>query len=79
MTEREITVRMTEHPNAFEAIQHLEVSGDDRAIMLGGKYLTLNTAEAEKLEASGTEFAYLVYHEPTGQIMTIPVDGRTAP
>jgi len=75
----EITIRMTEHPSAFEALQHLEVSGDDQAILLGGKYMTLAKAEAEKLEALGSAFAYLVFHEPTGQIMTIPVEGRNKP
>ncbi len=34
MANNEITVRATEHPSAHEAIQHLEVSGDDHAILV---------------------------------------------
>jgi hypothetical protein len=47
-----------------------------RAVLLGGKYLTMPQAEADKLESLGADFAYLVWHEATGQIMTIPVDAR---
>jgi hypothetical protein len=66
----EITIRATEHAGAHQALQHLEVSGDDHAILVGGKYLTLKQAEVEKIAAAGIEFAYLVDHQ--GQIMTIP-------
>ena len=76
MKPREITIQMTEHDSAAEAIQHLDVSSDDRAVLLGGKYLTMPQAEADKLEALGAVFAYLVWHEATGRIMTIPVDAR---
>lgn len=75
MTERVITIRGTEHPNAHEAIQYLDCSADDRAILIGRKHLTVSLAEAHRLEALGIEFAYLIHHEPTGRIMTIPVNG----
>jgi hypothetical protein len=78
MTERETTIVAVEHASASEAIQHLEVSNHDRAVLLDGKYLTMTQAEANRLEVSGMPFAYLVYHEPTGRIMTIPVEGRSA-
>jgi hypothetical protein len=74
MRKNEITIRATEHPNAHEAIQHLSVSGDDHAIVVGNKYLTVNQAEAERIAAAGVEFAYLVDHH--GKIMTIPVNDR---
>jgi hypothetical protein len=74
MRTNEITIRATEHRSAHEAIQHLDVSGDDHAILVGGKYLTARQAEVEKIAAAGIEFAYLVDHH--GKIMTIPVDGR---
>ena len=80
MKMRQITIRATEHGSAAEALQYLDASGDDRAIMIGAdggrsvKYLTLTRAEAEQLEATGIEFAYLSYHKPTGRIMTIPVN-----
>lgn len=74
MQNTEITIRATEHRNAHEALQHLEVSGDDHAILVGDKCLTLKRAEAERIAAAGIEFAYLVEHD--GQIMTIPVNDR---
>ena len=71
MREPDITIRGTRHPNAHEAIQHLSVSGDDRAITVGGMYLTVTKAEAERLEAAGMPFAYLFDRD--GRIITIPV------
>ncbi len=74
MQTNDITIRATEHPSAHEAIQHLDISGDDHAILLDGKYLTAKRAEVEKIAAAGVEFAYLVDHQ--GKIMTIPVNDR---
>ncbi len=76
MKTREIKLHATQHRSAHEALQHLEASGDDRAISVGDKYLTLSQAEADRLAAMGVEFAYLVRHRPTGRIMTIPVNER---
>jgi hypothetical protein len=70
----EITIRATEHPSAHEAIQHLDTSSDDHAILVGNKYLTLKQTEVERIAAAGVEFAYLVDHH--GKIMTIPVNDR---
>jgi hypothetical protein len=74
MRNTEITIRATEHASAHEAIQYLDVSGDDRAIMVGGKYLTVKQVEADRIEMAGVEFAYLVDHH--GTIMTVPVNDR---
>ena len=74
MRNNEITIRATEHPSAHEAIQHLDASGDDHAILVGNKYLTLKQAEVERIAAAGVEFAYFVDHH--GKIMTIPVNDR---
>jgi hypothetical protein len=74
MQSHNITVRATEHTNANEAFAYLKVSGDDRAIRLGGKYLTLKQDELDRIEASGVEFALLSVHN--GKIMTIPVNDR---
>ncbi len=76
MRTREIRLQATEHRSAHAALQHLEVSADDRAILVGDKYLTVSQAEADRLEAMGVEFAYLVHHRATGRIMTIPVNER---
>ena len=74
MRNNEITIRTTEHRTAHQALQHLDVSGDDHAILVGDKCLTLKRAEAERIAAAGFEFAYLV--ERDGKIMTIPVNDR---
>ena len=67
----DITIRGTRHANAHEAIQHLSVSGDDYAISVGGMYLTVTKAEAQRLEASQIPFAYLFDRD--GRIMSVPV------
>jgi hypothetical protein len=74
MQVNDITIRATEHPTAHQAIQHLEVSGDDHAILVGDKNLTAKRAEVDRLAEAGIEFAYLVDHQ--GKIMTIPVNDR---
>ena len=74
MRTNDITVRATEHQSAHEAIQHLDVSGDDQAVLVGDKYLTTKQAEVDRLAAAGIEFAHLVDHH--GKIMTIPVNDR---
>ena len=74
MQTNNITIQATEHASTHDAIQHLSVSGDDHAILVGRKYLTAKRAEVEKIAAAGIEFAYLVDHH--GKIMTIPVNDR---
>jgi len=74
MASKEIAVEATEHDSAHEAIQYLDCSGHDRAVSIGGKYLTMRESEAQRLEAMGLAFAYLSHHEPTGRIMTVPVN-----
>ena len=75
-TGREIAIEFVEHASAVEAIQYLDVSNHNRAVLMGGKHLTLTKADAEKLEFVGASFAYLFYHEASGRIMTVPVNGR---
>ena len=74
MQVNDITIRATEHPSAHEAIQHLDASSDDHAILLDGKYLSAKQVEVDRLAPAGIEFAYLVDHH--GKIMTIPVGDR---
>jgi len=74
MRTNDITIQATEHQSAHEAIQHLDVSGDDQAVLVGDKYLTTKQAEVDRLAAAGIEFAHLVDHH--GKIMTIPVNDR---
>jgi hypothetical protein len=70
MREPDITIRGTRHRNAHEAVQHLTVSGDDYAIVVGGTYLSVEKGEVERLEASGIPFAYLFDRD--GRIVSVP-------
>jgi hypothetical protein len=72
MKTKEITIEATEHPNVHEAIQHLSVSADDRAISVAGKYLTVKTEEVDRLELAGVQFGLL--SDRNGRIMTVPVN-----
>jgi len=77
MKTKTISVQGQEHPSAHEAIQDCDASGWDAAIMVGGKYVCVREAEAERLAAAGVEFAYLHDHampDGTHRIMTVPVN-----
>jgi hypothetical protein len=72
-----INFKAIEFKTAGEAIQEANASGCGAAIALGGKYYAIFTAEAERLEAAGVEFAYVFDHEmPDGthRIVTVPVN-----
>jgi hypothetical protein len=71
-----ITFKAIEFDTAHEAIQHTEAAGG-KAILLDGRNFVMTQAEADRLAAARSEFAYLVNHEmPDGEqrIMTIPVN-----
>jgi hypothetical protein len=77
MATHEITIKGIEFPNAGEAIQHTYADGRGEAITIGGKYMVVEKAEAERLAAAGVYFAYLGLHEmPDGstRIVTIPIN-----
>ena len=77
MKTKTIRVRGQEHRSAHEAIQDCDASGWDAAISVGGKYICVRKAEAERLAAAGVEFAYLHDHEMADgshRIMTVPVN-----
>lgn len=72
-----ITFRAIEFESADEAIQWTYASGRGEAVYVGGKYYTMEKAEAERLAAAGVEFAYLFDHDlPDGRnvIITVPVN-----
>ena len=73
-----VTFEAIAFETAHEAIQHYYASGyGDRVIALVGKYYLVKKAEAERLEASALEFAYVVDHDlPDGRnvILTVPVN-----
>jgi hypothetical protein len=64
-----------EFETADEAIQH--TGGDGVAIKLRRERLVLSQEDADRLAATGVEFAYLCDHEMpdgTNRIVTIPVN-----
>ena len=72
-----IELKAIEFETAHEAIQWTEADGRGVAILLD-KPLVVDQAGADRLAASGLEFAYLYDHEtPDGEhrIVTIPVNG----
>jgi hypothetical protein len=72
-----IEIKAIEYDNADEAIQHMDAAGWGEAITVGGKYLVVEQAEADRIAALGIEFAYLHDHEmPDGthRIITVPVN-----
>ncbi|HBO44120.1 MAG TPA: hypothetical protein DD670_09350 [Planctomycetaceae bacterium] len=71
MRKPDVTIRGTRHASAQEAIAQVSVSRDNHAIVVGGTYLSVAKAEAERLEASGIPFAYLCVRD--GRIVTVPV------
>lgn len=73
-----IHIEGIEFANANEAIQHTYASGRGEAITVGGKYLVVEQAEADRLAAAGVAFAYLhvIDHpdHPHGLVVTVPVN-----
>jgi hypothetical protein len=72
MKKPDITIRGTRHRTAREAIRHLAVSDEEKAILVGGMYLTVKKAEAERLELARVPFAYLF--DRHGILMSVPVN-----
>ncbi|MBI1904321.1 MAG: hypothetical protein HYS13_24770 [Planctomycetia bacterium] len=59
-----------------EALQTRDAEGWDEAIAVGGKYLTVDDAEAWRLAEMGVEFAYLCNQELADGsfiVVTVPV------
>jgi hypothetical protein len=72
-----IEFQATEFETAHEAIPWTEADGRGVAVLLDGKNLVVDGAEADRLAAAGIEFAYLCDHEmPDGahRIVTVPVN-----
>lgn len=72
-----IAIQGIELKTAGEALQHTEASGRGQVIHVGGKYLVVERAEADRLAEMGVFFAHVIDHEmPNGsfRIMTVPVN-----
>lgn len=72
-----VQVHGIEFENASEALQHAEASGRGQAILVGGKHLVVEEAEANRLAEMGVPFAHVCDHQlPDGtfRIVTVPVN-----
>ena len=72
-----IEIKAIEYDNADEAIQHMDAAGWGHAISIGGRYLVVERAEADRIAAMGIAFAYLHdYERADGKriTMTVPVN-----
>jgi hypothetical protein len=70
MAPTEVAFWATEHESAHAALQHLDVSDADHALLVAGRYVTVTHSELEKLVEANVQFAFVIDHH--GQIMTIP-------
>ena len=77
-TTKTIEFEAVEFATANEAFQHYYASGyGDKVIRLDGQYYVIRQAEADRLAASGVEFAYLHIHDmPDGseRIIAVPIN-----
>ena len=72
-----IEIQGIEFETASEALQHADASGRGQVIHVGGKFLVVERAEADRLAETGVFFAHVIDHElPDGsfRIMTVPVN-----
>ena len=67
-----IEIEGYEHKTMHEATQVLDAEGYDHAILFAGKYLSVTQVAVDMLFAKGLEFAYLVHHEPSNKVMSVP-------
>lgn len=73
-----MTIRAVGFNSANEAIQHYYASGyGDHVVMLGGCYYVTTRAEADRLAATGVEFAYVFDRDRSdgrNVLVTVPVN-----
>lgn len=77
MTTRQLTVYGVEHRTARQAIEDAKTSGRECAIRIGGKHLSVERDEADRLEAEGIPFAFLFDHtmaDGTRRLVTVPIN-----
>lgn len=69
---RTIRVAGEAFPTATEAVQETHAGGRGVAIAVGGTYLVVDQAEADRLAAARVRFSYLSDRE--GRLMAVPVN-----
>ena len=75
---KQILVHGIEHPNASEAIQHLDCSHHDHAISIGSRFFSVTAAELGRIQRLG--FQPTTYHDyrgpnndrEQGKLVTVP-------
>jgi hypothetical protein len=71
---RTLHVQGEEFPTLDEAIQETYASGSGEVIKIGGKFVVVGKAEADRLTALSVPFAFYCDHElPNGEVMTVTV------
>ena len=71
-TEKTTEFQAFEFDSAGGAIQYTQAVGKGEAILVDGKNLVVEQAIADRLAATGVEFAYLCEHKK--RIVTVPVN-----
>lgn len=74
MTTATIEFKGQQHRSPADAMTDL--ADDMRAILVGGRYYTLEAAELCRVQLAGFQPTILTYNEAAGVIMTVP--GRHA-
>ena len=72
-----LNIGVLEFDNVWEALEHLAVDPDGRAIRWDGRAYVVSRDDADRLDAAGVEFAYLgeiVRADGTCCIVTVPVN-----
>ena len=67
-----MTIQATKHDTAHEAIQHLSVSGDDHAVLIGSEAFSVPQATVDAMDEARCEYAFLC-EDAAHRIMTVPV------
>jgi hypothetical protein len=67
-----MTITATKHNSAHEAIQHLSVSGDDHAVMIGDGIFSTTQETVEAMDEARCEYAFIC-EDKAGRIVTVPV------
>ena len=60
---------------AIEALQVADIYGGHAIICCGAGHLVVGDEALRKLEQARVSFAHIHWHEPSGRIVTVPVNG----
>ena len=63
---------------AIEALQVADIYGGHAVLCCGAGHLVVGDATLRKLERARVSFAHIFWHEASGRIMTVPVEGRAS-